>query len=104
MIKKIKTSIAFAKNLFVTGAITETSRETEVEICKYIPKGENKIIVEFGMGHGNITKEILNNISSTSKVSAHVRRAFCLEQKRTNSQHFIKKYEKWSKTKIAVNS
>jgi phospholipid N-methyltransferase len=76
--KKLKTSIAFIKNLFVVGAITETSRNTEIEICKYIPKGENKIIVEFGMGHGNITREILNNISSTSKVySFEVNKGFC---------------------------
>ena len=78
MIKKLKTSIAFTKNLFVTGAITETSRNTEIEICKFIPKGENKIIVEFGMGHGNITKEILNNISLTSKLySFEVNKSFC---------------------------
>jgi phospholipid N-methyltransferase len=78
MIKKLKTFIAFSKHLFVTGAITETSRNTVVEICKYIPKGENKIIVEFGMGHGNITREILNKISSTSKVySFEVNKSFC---------------------------
>ncbi len=78
MMNKLKTSIAFTKNLFVTGAITETSRNTEIEICKYIPKGENKIIVEFGMGHGNITREILNSISLTSKVySFEVNKSFC---------------------------
>jgi phospholipid N-methyltransferase len=78
MIKKLKTSIAFTKNLFVVGAITETSRNTEIEICRYIPKEENKIIVEFGMGHGNITREILNNISSTSKLYAfEVNKDFC---------------------------
>ncbi|HEY9168963.1 MAG TPA: hypothetical protein VIN72_05720 [Lutibacter sp.] len=83
MIKKIKTSIAFTKNLFVTGAITETSRSTEIEICRFIPKGENKIIVEFGMGHGNITREILNNISLTSKVySFEVNKRFCEQVER----------------------
>ncbi len=78
MNKKISTSLAFAKNIFITGAVTETSRKAEVAICKFIPKGENKIIVEFGMGHGNITKEILNNISSTSKVySFEIKKSFC---------------------------
>lgn len=75
---KIKTSIAFTKNLFVTGAFSETSRKAEIEICKYIPKGDNKIIVEYGMGHGNITREILKNISPTSMVySFEVKKSFC---------------------------
>lgn len=92
MIKKIKTSIAFTKNLFITGAITETSRNTEIEICKYIPKGENKIIVELGMGHGNITREILNNISLTSKIySFEVKKSFCkhVESEITDSRLII---------------
>ena len=78
MIKKMKTSMAFAKNLFVTGAFKETSRNAEVEICKYIPKGDHKVIVELGMGHGNITREILNIISPTSKVYAfEIKKSFC---------------------------
>ena len=75
---KIKTSLAYTKNLLVTGAIKETSRKVEIEICKYIPKGNNKIIVEFGMGHGNITREILKNMSSDSKLYAfEVKKSFC---------------------------
>ena len=78
MKQKLKTSIAFAKNLLTTGAISETSRIAEVEICKYIPKEDHKIIVEFGMGHGNITREILNTISPTSKLYAfEVNKDFC---------------------------
>lgn len=78
MNKKLRTSIVYTKNLFITGAIAETSRKTEIEICKYIPKGANKIIVEYGMGHGNITREILNSIDSTSKVYAfEVKKSFC---------------------------
>ena len=78
MIKKMRTSIAFAKNLFVTGAFKETSRNAEVEICKYIPKGDYKVVVELGMGHGNITREILNIISPTSKVYAfEIKKSFC---------------------------
>ena len=78
MNQKFKTSIAFAKNLLVTGAIAETSRQVEIEICKYIPKEDGKIIVEFGMGHGNITREILNTISPTSKLYAfEVNKSFC---------------------------
>ena len=76
--QKIKTSIEFSKNLFVTGAITETSQKVEVEICKNIPTDRDVIIVEFGMGHGNITKAILNKISPNSKLYAfEVNQEFC---------------------------
>ncbi|RLD25797.1 MAG: hypothetical protein DRI75_12825 [Bacteroidetes bacterium] len=78
MNQKLKTSIAYAKNLLVTGAIAETSRHVEIEICKYIPREGNKIIVEFGVGHGNITREILKSISPTSKLYAfEVNKSFC---------------------------
>jgi phospholipid N-methyltransferase len=78
MNQKIKTSIAFAKNLLVTGAIFETSRQVEIDICKYISKDNNKVIVEFGLGHGNITNEILRTISSTSRLYAfEVNKSFC---------------------------
>ncbi len=76
--QKIKTSIEFSRNLFVTGAITETSRKVEVEICKHIPLDRDVVIVEFGMGHGNITKAILNKISPNSKLYAfEVNEEFC---------------------------
>lgn len=105
MNQKIATSIAFAKNFLVTGAITETSRYVEIEICKHLPKGEDKIIVEFGVGHGNITREILNNISATSKVYAfEVNKDFCEHVKNTitdprlivinDSAHRVKQYIK----------
>jgi phospholipid N-methyltransferase len=78
MIKKLKTSFAFTKNILVTGAVTETSKKSSIEICKYIPKGNNKVIAEFGMGHGNITREILNNMSPNSKLYAfEVKKSFC---------------------------
>ncbi|GAA3633103.1 class I SAM-dependent methyltransferase [Flavivirga jejuensis] len=78
MNQKLKTSLAFAKNLLVTGAISETSRQVEIDICKHISKEDNKVIVEFGMGHGNITQEILNTIAPTSKLYAfEVKESFC---------------------------
>ncbi len=78
MKQKLKTSLAFAKNLFVTGAIMETSRQVEIEICRHLPKGDNRIVVEFGMGHGNITREILKNLSPTSRLYAfEVKESFC---------------------------
>lgn len=78
MKKKLKTSIAFAKNILVTGAITETSRKVEIEICKHLPRDEDKVVVEFGIGHGNITQEILNTISPSSQLYAfEVNKDFC---------------------------
>ncbi|OYX11873.1 MAG: hypothetical protein B7Z16_17075 [Algoriphagus sp. 32-45-6] len=78
MNQKFKTSLAFAKNLMVTGAISETSRYVEVNICKHISKAPNKIIVEFGTGHGNITREILNTMSDSSTLySFEVNKEFC---------------------------
>ncbi|MCK0125370.1 methyltransferase domain-containing protein [Gelidibacter sp. F2691] len=76
--QKLKTSIEFSKNLFVTGAISETSPKVEIEICQHIPSDRDVIIVEFGMGHGNITKAILNRISPNSKLySFEVNKEFC---------------------------
>lgn len=76
--QKIKTSIEFSKNLFVTGAISETSQRVEHEICQRLPTERDVVIVEFGMGHGNITKAILNKISPNSKLYAfEVNEEFC---------------------------
>ncbi len=84
MYQKFKTSIAYTKNLFVTGAISQTCRSVEIEICRYIPKEDHKIIVEFGMGHGNITREILNNMAPNSKLYAfEVNKSFCDQVRNT---------------------
>lgn len=76
--KKLNTSIQYIKNIVTTGAVGQTSREVELEICSHLPLTDNKIIVEFGMGHGNITQEILNTIAPTSKLFAfEVNEDFC---------------------------
>lgn len=78
MKQKIKTAIEFTKNLLITGAFKETSRRVEIEICRNIPKDENLTIVEYGMGHGNITKEILSRMSPSSKLyTFEVNEQFC---------------------------
>jgi len=75
---KLKTAFQFTKNILTTGAIAETSREVEVEITKKIPSAPNMTIVEFGMGHGNITREILEQMSPDSKLySFEVKKEFC---------------------------
>ncbi len=76
--KKLNTSFQYIKNILTTGAVGQTSREVELEICAHLPEEENKIIVEFGMGHGNITLEILKTISPSSRVYAfEVNEEFC---------------------------
>lgn len=74
----LKTAISFAKNLFTVGAINETKPETVEEMCSKINTEKKVIIVEFGMGHGNMTKEILKNISSDSELySFEINADFC---------------------------
>lgn len=78
MKQKLKTTLAFTKNLFTTGAFTETSEKVEKEICRHISPKENSVVLEFGMGHGNITRSILKHISKTSKIVAfEVNPDFC---------------------------
>ncbi|HFA47738.1 MAG TPA: hypothetical protein ENJ95_01825 [Bacteroidetes bacterium] len=78
MKNSFKTSFEFTKNLLTTGAFKETSRRVEIEICSKLPTGPNRVIVEFGMGHANISKEILRTISPSSKLYAfEVKEEFC---------------------------
>ena len=78
ILKQLKTAFAFSKTLFTTGALYETSRNVEKEICTNLPEGDAKVVVEYGMGHGNITKEILKNLSPNSKLYAfEVNKEFC---------------------------
>lgn len=75
---KLKTALAFSKNLKTTGAFVQTSRKVELEICRYVSNKPNQIVVEFGIGHGNITKEILSRLDSSSKLYAfEVNAEFC---------------------------
>ena len=76
--ERLKTTFQFTKNLLTTGAFKETSRKLEIEICSKLPQEADQVIVEFGMGHGNITREILKNISPTSRLySFEVNEKFC---------------------------
>ncbi len=76
--QKRRTGLQFLKNFRDTGAFKETSRKVELEICQRIPSDREVIVVEFGMGHGNITREILSTISEGSKLYAfEVVEEFC---------------------------
>lgn len=74
----LKTAISFTKNLFTVGAINETKPETVVEMCSKIETKKKVRIIEFGMGHGNMTKEILNTITEDSElISFEINTDFC---------------------------
>ncbi len=78
LLRQLKTTYAFGKTLFTTGALYETSKNVEKEICTKLPDGDDKVVVEYGMGYGNITREILKNLSPTSKLySFEVNEDFC---------------------------
>lgn len=76
--KKIKTAIEFTKNITTVGAFKESSTKVEEEICSKLNDGEDVVVVEFGMGHGNITQKILDKISPKSKLySFEINEKFC---------------------------
>ncbi len=78
MIEKLNTTVQFTMNLFTTGAFKETSRKVEIEICSRLPGEEGQVIVEYGLGHGNITREILSRIAPSSRLYAfEVNEEFC---------------------------
>ena len=82
MISSIKTALSFAKNIFTVGAFTETCPDTVLEICSKIDRKKKNTIIEFGMGHGNMTKQILKSISSDSTLySFEINPEFCKEVK-----------------------
>lgn len=76
--QKIKTAFEFSKKLGTTGALFETSKKVEVEICRYIVPDTPQLIIEYGAGHGNITKAILSKMNANSKLFAfEVHPEFC---------------------------
>ncbi len=84
MNNKLTTSIQYIKNILTTGAVGQTSREVELEICAHLPRDANRIIVEYGMGLGNITLEVLNTIAPSSTLYAfEVNKEFCEKARKT---------------------
>jgi len=80
----LKVGLSYAKNLLTTGALAETSPKVEREICKHVPKGENVIVIEYGMGYGNITRKILDKLSPTGKLYAfEVNKEYCNHVRKT---------------------
>ena len=76
--KKIKTALEFTKNIATVGAFKESSSKVEEEICSKLNDKEDVVVVEFGMGHGNITRKILDKISPNSVLYAfEINEKFC---------------------------
>lgn len=74
---KLASALQYTKSILTTGAISETSREVEIEICNRLDSN-GKVFVEFGMGLGNITKEILSRMPKDAKLySFEVKEEFC---------------------------
>lgn len=78
ILERIKAAIRLTKNIRTSGAINQTSRRCQIEICSKVSKAPNQVIVEFGAGPGNITREILSKIHSTSRLySFELNTEFC---------------------------
>lgn len=78
MLDVLKTSISFIKNLFDVGSFKESEPETVNEICSKLNAKKKTTVIEFGMGYGNMTKQILKSISKDSVLySFDVNNDFC---------------------------
>lgn len=78
MIDYLKTALAFAKNIKTTGAISETSKWVIRDLTKPIDRTKKQVIIEFGAGHGNITKAALAKMHPKSKLYAfEIHEEFC---------------------------
>ena len=78
MLRYLKTAVDFTKNISETGAFSETSGYVVSEITKYIDSNRKQIIVEFGAGHGNITRGILAKMNPNSSLFAfEINKDFC---------------------------
>lgn len=64
----LKTAIKLTKNIGTTGAISEFSRFVEKEITQNVNPEQPQIIVEFGGGHGNMTRAILGRMHPDSQL------------------------------------
>jgi phospholipid N-methyltransferase len=87
---KLASALKYTKHILTTGAISETSREVEIEICNRFDDN-GKVFVEFGMGLGNITKEILNRMPKDAMLySFEVKKDFCMQvQQEINDDRLI---------------
>lgn len=62
----IKISIGFLRNVSTTGAIVESSSQTQEELTTFVNKNTPQVIVEFGAGTGVVTRRILEKMHHLS--------------------------------------
>ena len=87
MIDYLKTAIEFTKKINTTGAFTETSRFVVDSISKFVDKDKKQIIIEYGAGHGNITKGILDKMNAESVLYAfEIHSDFCKQLELINDK------------------
>ena len=73
-----KTAFRFAVNIRTTGALYETSKRAGQEVSKFVTDRHPQFIVEYGAGHGNITRTILAKMHRSSTLYVfEVNAAFC---------------------------
>ncbi len=74
----LKTTLAFSKKVATTGALFETSKQVVAAITQPVNPQQQQVIVEFGAGHGNITRGILAKMHPQSVLlSFELHHEFC---------------------------
>lgn len=73
-----KTTIAYSKKVATTGALFETSKHVVAALAQPVDKKQKQVIIEFGAGHGNVTKGILERMNPDSiLLSFELHKEFC---------------------------
>lgn len=74
----LKTTIAFTKKVATTGALFETSSSVVKNITRPVDINQKQVIIEYGAGHGNITRGILARMHPNSiLLSFELHKEFC---------------------------
>ena len=104
MINSLKAAIQYAKNIRTTGAMTETSRWVEREVTQHVNAKVAQIFVEFGGGHGNITREILKKMHPHSRLYVfEINSDFCEVLRRIDDSRLVVIQEPAEKVAEFVN-
>jgi phospholipid N-methyltransferase len=86
----LKTALNFIMNIRTTGALYETSNKSNLEVTKYVKTDAPQIIVEFGGGHGNITKAILAKMNKYSTLYVfEINKHFCSLLKEIKDERLV---------------
>ncbi len=90
MFKSLITAVSFTKNLRTTGAFSETSKFVVNKISKFVLNTHTQIIIEYGAGHGNITRGILSKMHPNSCLYAfEINEQFCETLKEIKDDRLI---------------